>query len=220
MIHAVVIVMVIVLAAPLAQNIPLASLAAILLFVAWNMGEWREFVRLKNYSLNYRIILLTTFTLTVLFDLTVAVEVGLLLACLFFIIRMAGLTHLEVIAVPAHLSASTLTLQAYRIVGSLFFGSVGKLEHLLDPKRDRVDVMVLDMSQMINIDTTGMEALQTLHESLSKQRTRLLICAVGEQPLSLMRRSGFLSALGSDHVFDSIDQAWAAVTQGAAPAAS
>ena len=210
MIHALSILLVIVLAAPLAQDIPLATLAAILMFVAWNMGEWREFVRLKNYSMNYRTILLTTFALTVVFDLTVAVEVGLVLACIFFIVRMAGLTHLESIEVPASLDTRGLRFEAYRIVGSLFFGSVGKLEQLLEPSHGQVDAVILDMSQMINLDTTGMETLATLHHSLTKHGCRLLVCSVGKQPHSLMRRSGFLSLLGSDYVSGSIDDAWAA----------
>jgi SulP family sulfate permease len=82
---------IVLLAAPLAINVPLAALAGILLFVAWNMGEWREFARLRQFSLPYRTILLGTFVLTVVFDLTVAVEVGLVLACVFFIYRMQAL---------------------------------------------------------------------------------------------------------------------------------
>lgn len=95
MIHAAVLLAIILIAAPLAQHIPLAALAAILMFVAFNMGEWHEFVRLRRFSNHYRVTLLTTFALTVMIDLTVAVEVGLVLACLFFIGRVSSLTRIE-----------------------------------------------------------------------------------------------------------------------------
>ncbi|MEY8878703.1 MAG: SulP family inorganic anion transporter [Leptothrix sp. (in: b-proteobacteria)] len=91
MVHAVVLLAVVLVAAPLASQVPLAALAGILLFVAWNMGEWREFAHLRHFNLPYRTVMLGTFVLTVVFDLTVAVEVGLLLACGFFILRMSQL---------------------------------------------------------------------------------------------------------------------------------
>lgn len=83
------------IAAPLAKNVPLASLAAILLIVAYNMGEWREFLRLRPFSMNYRVIMLGTFFLTVIIDLTVAIEVGLKLVCICFVFRIASLTTVE-----------------------------------------------------------------------------------------------------------------------------
>jgi SulP family sulfate permease len=94
-VHAATLLVVVLLAAPLAMNVPLASLAGILLYVAWNMGEWHEFVRLRQFSLQYRTILIGTFVLTVVFDLTVAVQVGLLLACVFFIYRMSTLFRVQ-----------------------------------------------------------------------------------------------------------------------------
>ena len=95
MVHALTLLVVVLAAAPLAANVPLAALAGILLFVAWNMGEWREFARLRQFSVQYRTILVGTFLLTVIFDLTVAVEVGLVLACVFFIYRMSTLFRIE-----------------------------------------------------------------------------------------------------------------------------
>jgi hypothetical protein len=105
--------LVLLIAAPLAANIPLAALAAILLFVAWNMGEWREFARLRHFAVTYRIILLVTFFLTVVFDLTVAVEVGLVLSSLFFIYRISQLTRVEHRAGDARIAAQA-TRQASR----------------------------------------------------------------------------------------------------------
>ena len=90
MVHALALLAVILVAAPLASSIPLATLAAILMFVAWNMGEWREFTRLRSYRMPYRVTLLAVFLLTVIFDLTVAVEFGIVAACLTFIYRISS----------------------------------------------------------------------------------------------------------------------------------
>src|SRR5262249_51859145 len=114
-VHATTLLAVVWAAAPLAEYVPLAALAGILLFVAWNMGEWREFARLRHFSAPYRTILLGTFLLTVIFDLTVAVEVGLALACVFFIYRMSTLFRAE----PDPASGSGV--QVIRLYGALFF---------------------------------------------------------------------------------------------------
>ena len=160
--------------APLAHDIPLASLAAILLFVAWNMGDWREFARLRHFSLSYRTILLATFLLTVIFDITVAVQIGLVLASLFFIRRISTLTRVEPISLPADYAttASGRRVAAYRIFGSLFFGSVTRLEQLLDPAQPLADVVVLELHQVINLDTTGLDALRSLHRMLQRRGDR------------------------------------------------
>ena len=123
-VHALAVLAVVLVAAPLAVHVPLAALAGILLFVAWNMGEWREFARLRQFSVPYRTVLLGTFVLTVVFDLTVAIEVGLVLACAFFIWRMSQLFSVEP---AAHLEAPA-GVQVRRLYGSLFFGAVNKLE--------------------------------------------------------------------------------------------
>ncbi|MBX3590206.1 MAG: sulfate permease [Burkholderiaceae bacterium] len=200
--------------APLAHDIPLASLAAILLFVAWNMGDWREFARLRHFSLSYRTILLATFLLTVVFDITVAVQAGLVLASLFFIRRISTLTRVEPISLPADYAttASGRRVAAYRIFGSLFFGSVTRLEQLLDPAQPLADVVVLELHQVINLDTTGLDALRSLHRMLQRRGGRLVIAEPNEQPLSLMRRSGFVDEIGERSVFDELDAALTAVS--------
>jgi SulP family sulfate permease len=136
-VHALVLLLVVLFAAPLARDIPLATLAAILMFVAWNMGEWHEFARLRRFSNNYRTILLSTFVLTVVLDLTVAVEVGLLLACLFYVTRMASLTRID--AIPdeelVRMGFHAGEVEVHRVSGSLFFGALGRFDALLDPSR-------------------------------------------------------------------------------------
>ncbi len=208
-VHALTLLLIILVAAPLAGHIPMVSLAAILLFVAWNMGDWVAFRRLRHYSVSYRTITLLTFALTVMFDLTVAVEVGLVLASLFFIHRISSLTRLDEIRLPADLAKRSdgKTVVAYRVFGSLFFGSVTKLEQLFDPARALPDILILEMHQLINLDTTGLEALEAVHKMLHRRGGKLVLAQVNEQPASLIRRSGFLDLIGAENVFDDLDDA-------------
>jgi len=212
-VHAGTLLLIVLALAPLAASIPLASLAAILLFVAWNMGDWKEFARLRQFSVNYRAVLLTTFLLTVVFDVTVAVEVGLLLASLMFIFRISSLTRVEPISVPADYAHTPdgRSIVAYRVFGSLFFGSVTKLEQLLDPAHPH-EVVVLELHQVINLDTTGLDALESLHRMLVRRGGRLVIAEPNPQPYSLLKRSGFLEELGPDAVFEELDEALAALS--------
>jgi len=215
-VHALTLLAIVLLAAPLASDIPMAALAGILLFVAWNMGEWRAFPQLKQFTINYRVVMLATFLLTVIFDLTVAVEVGLVLASLFFIVRIASVTRLERIDLSERVSGLA-SVEGWRLFGSLFFGSVNRLEPLLDPTRPVADITVLDLHQLINLDTTGLDALQSFHRMLDKRGKRLVIVGANTQPLSLMERSGFTAALGDHSLFDTLDAALAAVGTPPAP---
>ena len=185
---------------------PLAALAGILLFVAWNMGEWHEFARLRQFSTAYRTILLGTFALTVVFDLTVAVEVGLVLACVFFIYRMSTLFRVLPHKMPegSHLPAGVQVLELY---GSLFFGAVGKIESLPALLEPGTRALVLEMHRLILIDTSGIDAMQQLYRQLQRQQVALVLANVNEQPLSLMRRSGFEAVIGAEHIVPSLDEA-------------
>jgi SulP family sulfate permease len=208
-VHALMLLAVVLAAAPLAEDIPLAALAGILLFVAWNMGEWREFARLRHFALTYRSTLLATFCLTVVFDLTVAVEVGLIMACLFFIYRISKLTRLS--PLPA-IDPSTATQgEAWRLTGALFFGSVGELESLTDPARyaDRAAprVLILELSGLLALDTTGLETLDVLRRQLARRGGALLLAGAREQPMSLLRRSGFVERAGEANVLPDFEQA-------------
>jgi len=201
-VHAITLLAIVLIAAPLASSIPLAVLAAILMLVAWNMGEWHEFVRLKNFPVTYRTILLATFFLTVIFDITVAVEVGLVLASLFFIYRISQITRIEPIALPP--AKTPAGVEAYRLFGSLFFGAVSKLEAVSDPTRyagaHAPRVIVFDLALLISIDTTGVDALDTLRRQLARQGGTLILAGPHEQPLSMLTRSGFIQRVGADNV--------------------
>jgi SulP family sulfate permease len=213
-VHAVVLLGIVLVAAPLASYVPLATLSAIVMVVAINMGEWHQFLELRRYSYNYRIILLATFFVTVVFDLTIAVELGMVLASLFFIYRMSELTRIE--RRPLREEASepqflypdgTMRVAAWQLFGSLFFGAVNKLEALLDPAAGHPEVVILDMTQLIQLDTTGLEGLENLLDQLKKRRCTLLVCGLNSQPGSLLYRSGFVDHLGDDNVLPDLSEA-------------
>jgi sulfate permease, SulP family len=211
-VHAVTLLLIVLLAAPLASLVPLPALAGILLFVAWNMGEWHEFTRLRHFSLPYRTILLGTFFLTVVFDLTVAVQVGLVLACVFFIYRMSTLFTVK----PHDPGELPPGVQAFELFGSLFFGAVGKIEALPAQLPAGTRAVVLEMHRLVLLDTSGLDALQQLHRTLKKQGIALVLAHINEQPLSLIRRSGFAAILGEDAIVPTVAGAFDAQPEVAA----
>ncbi len=208
-VHSVTLFLVILALAPLAAYVPLSALAAVLLWVAFNMAAWRELRAIRQFSMFYRAILLTTLTLTVVFDLATAVEVGLMLSSLFFIYRISSLTRVEPIALAESYSVRPdgRRVGAWEIFGSIFFGSVTKLESLLDPAKPLPGVVILEMHKVINIDTTGLDALEALLHTLRQRGGRLILADLNQQPLSLLERSGFLDELGRENVFDDFDEA-------------
>ena len=195
MVHALTLLAVVLVAAPLAGHIPLAALAAILMFVAWNMGEWREFMHLRQYRLPYRITLLAVFFLTVVFDLTVAVEVGLIAACLTFIYRISSLSRCEGVTriEQPGLAGFEHQVQAWRLYGALFFGAVKLVEAIED--KISTPTLVLDLKNVIYIDSSGADALMNLIETCRKKNTTLMVCGLTHQPLDMARRSGLVEHL-------------------------
>ena len=196
MVHAATLLVVILVAAPLASHVPLAALAAILMFVAWNMGEWREFVHLRQYRMPYRITLLAVFLLTVVFDLTVAVEVGLIAACVTFIYRISSLSRSEAVTTTDQpvLSGQDGRVEAHRLYGALFFGAV-KLVEALEDRLPR-HALVIDLKNLIYVDSSGADSLMSLERSCRKHGVRLIACGLAHQPLDMLRRCGFTDTLG------------------------
>ena len=193
-VHSLTLLLIVLLAAPLAMNVPLAVLAGIVLFAAWNMGEWHEFARLRRFSVPYRTVLLGTFLLTVIFDLTVAVQVGLVMACGFFIYRMSTLFRTDLAP------DSPPGVQVYRLYGTLFFGAVGKIETIAQQLPPDTHAVVLEMHQLVSIDNSGLDALMQLHKALARQGVRLILCDLNEQPRELVRRAGFDAELGLENI--------------------
>jgi SulP family sulfate permease len=207
-VHAAVLLLVLLVAAPLAGHVPLAALAGILLFVAWNMFEGHQFLRLRHFAATYRTLMITTFVLTIVFDLTVAVEVGLVLACVFFIWRMGQLFSVQPRAATAD-QPPPEGVAVFELYGSLFFGAVGKIESLPEQLPAGTRALVLDMQRLVSMDTTGLDALEQLWRTLQRRPVALVLAHVNTQPLSLMRRGGFEARIGAENIVDNVGEALA-----------
>jgi SulP family sulfate permease len=203
LVHALTLLVIMLVAAPLAGDVPLAALSAILMFVAWNMGEWHAFVQLRQFRLPYRVTMLSVFLLTVVLDLTVAVEVGLIAACLTFIYRISSLSRSERVHADAfaELAGHETAVHAHRLYGALFFGAVKLVEAIEDNLPTQA--VVLDLKNLIYVDSSGADALLVLARACKKKYVRLILCGLAHQPLDMAQRCGLLSGLAdSDQVPD------------------
>ena len=199
MVHAVALLLVLLVAAPLAEHVPLAALAGILLFVAWNMFEGHHFARLRNFPPGYRMLLVGTFVLTIVFDLTVAVQVGLVMACVFFVLRMGQLFSIK----PRRTQDGEVLrdgVAAFELYGSLFFGAVGKIEELPEALPPETRAVVLDMQRLVLVDSSGLDALEQMYRTLQRRGIALMLTSVNDQPLQLMRSTGFEALLGIENI--------------------
>ncbi len=194
-VHALTLLFIVLVAAPLAYFIPLPALSAILVFVAWNMGEWREFIHLKEFRIPYRVILITVFLVTILVDLASAVELGLIGACLTFIYRISSLTRFEVIY-------DSNEIRVHRLYGSLFFGAVKMVEELeqLLPEQ----TIILDFKNLIYLDSSGTDALRHLIKTCHKKEIRCVFSGLIHQPLEMMERAGLKALLSPQHFYEDV----------------
>ncbi len=214
MVHSVALLLVLVLLMPWAALIPMPCIAAILFMVAYNMSGWRSFVSLLRRSpKSDGAVLLLTFFLTVVFDLVVAIGVGLTLACLLFMKRMADEAVVEewkyvedpekadrFKAVPAH-------VMVYEITGPMFFGAVEKIPHLAAGEKRRV--MILRMRSVPALDITALNGLRRLWEECRSRNIRLLFSHLNPQPLSVLEKSGLYAEIGPESFLPNIDEALA-----------
>lgn len=197
-VHAITLLVIVLFAAPLAKNIPLPCLAAILMYVAWNMGEWKKFADLKQFRLSYQVTILSVFLLTVILDLTVAVQVGLLLAFITFIYRISSLSRCESANTKdfPELQPFRGQIDAYRIYGAIFFGAVKLLEKIEENLPSQT--LLLDLKNVIYIDTSGMDTIAELAHLCKVRNIRLIICGLDHQPLEMAERSDFIKTLPAD----------------------
>jgi SulP family sulfate permease len=205
-VHSLTLLAIVLVAAPLAVHVPLAVLAGVLLFVAWNMGEWEAFARMSAFSLEQRVKLFSTFLLTVLVDLTVAMEVGLAAACLVFVYRMGALFRVEADREGAAMAPGVV---AYRLYGALFFAATAKLEALPEALPPGTSTLVLDGQQLVSIDASGLDALENMHRALARANVRLVLVGLNEQPREAIRKWGLDTILGERNVFGDRDSAFA-----------
>lgn len=214
MVHALVLLLVLLFLMPYAGLIPMPAIAAILFMVAYNMSEWRKFVSVvKSAPKSDIIVMVTTFVLTVVFDLVIAIEVGMILAAMLFMKRMSeessvtgwkyvdsdkDADSLDLRVVPEH-------VRVYEISGPMFFGAADKI---LDIKlKDYTKCLVLRMRAVPAIDATAMNSLLDLYNKCQKKNVKLVFSHVNSQPLEVIKKSGLYSQLGSEHFCSHIDEA-------------
>jgi len=218
MIHALTLLVILLLAAPLARFVPLASLAAVLFVVAYNMGEWREIGTILRLSKTDIAVWMTTFALTVFADLTVAVGVGMALAALLYIYRIAETTTVAAVT-PEYLEdgkAHVLqdkdipaNVTILRIHGPFLFGTTERLAEATKDMSGFGDVVILRLRNMTALDATGLHALEQFSERVHKTGRSLLLCGAREQPSRLLSRSDFLQEVGSENVLPNVRAALA-----------
>jgi len=217
-VHAATLLAIILVAAPLAKYVPLAVLSAILAGVALRMGEWREFLRLRRIPGSDAAVFLATFFLTVVFDLTVAVEIGMLLAAMLFIKRVTDTTVVAKVTQANEDEGDRHSINGkhvpegvtvYRIAGPFLFGAADKLEDALLAANVRPKVVILRMRSVTSMDATALNALEMLVSKIKAQSGHVIICGAHTQPYFMMTQAGFLDALGDDFVARDVDEALA-----------
>jgi len=222
LIHSVTLLVILLAAAPLAKFIPLATLSAVLINVALHMGEWHNFQRLPRWPKSDAAVFLSTFVLTVVVDLTVAVEVGMVLAAILFIKRVSETTQIIAVDHSSETESAAHSLEGkdippgvlvYEVFGAFFFGAADKLEAALHRMKQEPEVLILRMRRVMAMDATGLNAIEELHHRLRKRGRQLILSGVHSQPRDVMEKSGFLDLIGREnvcpHITASLERTWA-----------
>lgn len=216
MVHAIVLVLVLVILMPYAALIPMPTIAAILFMVAYNMCGWRTFANLcKTAPKSDIIVLLMTFALTVIFDLVVAIEAGMIIACLLFMKRMSeetevrGWTYYDDESDPDAIELRDIPkgIRVYEISGPMFFGAADRLTDIT--LKDFTKCLVIRMRGVPAVDATAMHSLEQLYEDCKRHNVQLVFSHVNEQPYKTMQKDGFVDLIGADNFCAHIDDALA-----------
>lgn len=214
MIHAIVLVLVLVILMPYAALIPMPTIAAILFMVAYNMCGWRTFVNLcKTAPKSDIIVLVLTFILTVVFDLVVAIEAGMIIACLLFMKRMSeetevrGWTYYDDESDPDAIELREVpqAVRVYEISGPMFFGAADRLAEIT--LKDFTKCLVIRMRGVPAVDATAMHSLEQLYDKCKRHNVQLIFSHVNEQPMKTMEKDGFVELVGKDNFCNHIDDA-------------
>ncbi len=214
MVHAIVLLLVLLFLMPYAGLIPMPTIAAILFMVAYNMSEWKKFVSIvKTAPKSDILILIATFALTVIFDLVVAIAVGMVLAAMLFIKRMSDETSVngwkyvdpDTDADSIELKVVPKDVRVYEISGPLFFGAADKIPNII--LKDYTRCLILRMRAVPSLDSTALNALELLYKKCKNQNVILIFSHVNEQPLQVMQKSGFYERVGKDNFCNHIDEA-------------
>ena len=214
MTHAVVLLVVVLVAAPVAKFIPLTVLAAVLIVVAFKMGDWEEFRVLHRHTKSDALVFLVTFGLTTCFDLTVAVKYGLILAGALFVKRVTDTTQVSALdevgaAGQGHEQVKDVPrgVLVYRVFGALLFGAADKLDSVIRRANTDTRVVILHMASVTALDATALNALETLHDKLRHHKKHLILSGPHTQPYFLMEKAGFLERVGAENIAGDLEAA-------------
>ena len=210
MVHAIVLLLILLVLMPLAALIPMPCIAAILFIVAYNMCQWRPFVKLvKTAPKSDILVLVLTFVLTVVFDLVVAIEVGMVLACLLFMKRMSDETYVsgwkDEGVVGGEMRKIPMNVRVYEISGPMFFGAAGQIDDI--SIEEHTSVLVLRMRSVPAVDATALNSLDKLYARCAEHNVTLIMSHVNEQPMNAMEKSGLAEKIGKDNFCPCIEQA-------------
>lgn len=218
-VHAVVLLLILLFVGKYAALIPLAALSAVLVVVAYNMSEWRSFVALLKSPRSDIVVLLTTFFLTVIFDLTVAIEVGIVLAVFLFMRRMAAVTNVEVIrrefndeeekSDPNSIDRKEVpgSVEVFEISGPFFFGATTKFQEALRESSSKPKILIIRMRNVPVIDASGIHTIEQVWHDSKKAGTEIIFSGVHTQPLFAFTQAGFLDLVGEKNFYGNIDDA-------------
>lgn len=212
-VHSLTVLIVLLAAAPLAKNIPLAALSAVLVVVSLRMGEWHQFRRLARWPKSDAAVFLCAFGLTVCVDLPTAVGASLILASALLVKRLAELSHVNEEFAATENGQSGVGkeipkgVMVFRVFGAFFFGAADKLETSLRRAGQLPDVLILRMSDVLALDATGLDALEDLQEKLRIDKKVLILCGVYSQPLFALTRAGFIDKIGMKNICADLDAA-------------
>lgn len=212
MVHAVVLLFILVTFMPLASMIPLSSLAAVLVIVAYNMSEWRAFKALFKAPKSDIFILMTTFLLTVFLDLVKAIEIGMVISALLFMKRMSDVAKIEELDLSQEnfdLKADEMpeNVQVYEVNGPFFFGAADKFMDTLKGIGSHVDFVVLGLEKVPAMDATAIQAFRIFIEICKKNKTRLVLHGIQTQPKEVLEKSELYEIIGSENIFDNLEDA-------------
>lgn len=227
-VHAVVILLIMGFLGSWASLIPMPTLAAILLVVSYNMSEWRSFAKLLKAPRGDVAVMLTTFALTIVVDLTVAIQMGVILSAMLFIRRMAEVSQTTALSKDlreedeqegdvAQRGVVPDDVEVFAVYGSLFFGAVEQFAETIRTLEKPPRVFILEAKNLLAIDATGLRALEDLMGQLSRQGTRFIISGIHKQPLFAITQAGILDRIGDDNLYGTLSEALEAAQQPAGP---
>lgn len=220
MTHALTLLLIMLFLGQYAKLIPMATLAAVLVIVSYNMSEWRTFVSILKAPKSDIVVLLTTFSLTVIFDLTIAIEVGMLLAVFLFIKRMSEVTNIGIIKRELEDTESEIIdpmsidkknipegVEVFEVNGPFFFGAAEKFSEAIKDIETPPKVRIIRMRSVPAIDSSGIHVLEQSYKDAKKAGTQLILSGVHTQPLLALEKAGFLDQIGEDYIYGNIDDA-------------